>query len=325
MPGPEPQPDVTAKFGPPVLERVQNSSILDTLVPDLWVEIFKNLTVIEILRTRQTCQALRNVTSLRSVWFNAIKNLIENENLSIPRLTLPLNTYSTDVLESLAVRTVQLSLNLSAPVPRLVSWVSWSVCSDVVRNLYITQVLFVSGMDNSKWILTVYGGRSIACWEILSDPLVVLPAGGWDSQQILIDVSVNKVKSHEATFAVTTEHHGTYRGLIMGWEHMRSGEIPTVTTLATLVFPPGRLRLLEGDLVYFYRKRRGGICTAVNWRTKAQHCFPVHPIDMPNPPHSNLTPVSLLLIDFAEQLIKDPFELDRNVSLYTHKGANSSL
>lgn len=147
---------------------------------------------------------------MRPVWINLIETEIRGRGVQLPRQRKPLSEMSTEELETLAIKAIKLSINMASPTPEPVSYLQQIDQGPEPRRVeersigpYITQVLFVRGTGGANWLISVATGFRISCWEVLSDPVSILPAGRWDSPLPIVDVDANRYSLHEGTLAVT--------------------------------------------------------------------------------------------------------------------------
>ncbi len=142
------------------------------------------------------------------MWINAASKELFSNGFTLPRCRKPLKDLTGPELETCVTRGVQLyqNFNASTPTPASVFKSADQAPVEEMHGRYITQVLFVKGENGSTWLLSSGAGCRISCFEVLSEPLSLLPAGRWDSPSTLLDVAANKVFGSEATLAVSTQN-----------------------------------------------------------------------------------------------------------------------
>ncbi|KAG8890241.1 hypothetical protein FRB98_000152 [Tulasnella sp. 332] len=188
-------------------------AIPGTLPDDLWVEIYHYLEIVYIVRSARVCRYLNELIKLRPIWVNAISSQIYGQGLELPDrdLDIPLADYDAAVLRDMTIRAIKLTLNLASESPQPTG------AKDVqLRGKpNVTHIFLVHGSQSTEWLLFFTDAKSIFCWELLKDPLDLLPASSWDSGEAWILEAVHDTtQSTRCILAVTVKENRTELGAI---------------------------------------------------------------------------------------------------------------
>lgn len=83
----------------------------------------------------------------------------------------------------MAIRATKLALNLSSELPQPTAENDVPLAKG--EGTCVSQVFFIDGDEDSKWMISVASTRSISCWEITREPLRARYATSWEVEGVL--------------------------------------------------------------------------------------------------------------------------------------------
>ncbi|KAG9009404.1 hypothetical protein FRB94_012061 [Tulasnella sp. JGI-2019a] len=253
------------------------------LPDDMWVEVYRYLEIIYIVRSARACRYLNDLIKQKSIWINAISSQIYGQDLRLPGLDLetPIADYHVDDLRDMTTRAIKLSLNLISPTPRPRN----KLDIPLQGKSHVTHVFLIHGEEGTNWLLVSTAAKFISCYEVLKHPLDLLPASSWDSREkFVLEVVRDKSALPSACILGVTlkePREEIYRTLIIRVTDLKAGAIPKFNVIQTVEnAESGRPYLIRGDYIVMWRTRRK-ICTVVNWRTGGRQEFNLLSVDHP--------------------------------------------
>ncbi|KAG9009403.1 hypothetical protein FRB94_012060 [Tulasnella sp. JGI-2019a] len=257
---------------------MSKSAIPGIIPDDLWVEVYHYLEVVYIVRSARVCRYLNDLLKLRTIWINAISSQIQGEGLALPgrNLGIPLADYDAETLKEMTIRATKLTLNLAYPNPK-----PTAELDSHVEKSHITHVFLISDGQGADWVLVSVAATTISCWEVLKDPLQLLPAGSWNSgDAFIIEVARDTTQTTPCMLCVSIKEPRAevYKTLIIRVTDLQLRGIPKFEVLQTL--ENHFVGLIRGDYVGAWRARRK-VATITNWRTSEKRQYRLLPEDHP--------------------------------------------
>ncbi|KAH7884787.1 hypothetical protein F5I97DRAFT_1501810 [Phlebopus sp. FC_14] len=229
---------------------------LDAINDDTLVCIFAAVTIPDILTLRQVCRAFYSLSTQHTVWINACKrHILEND---IPFPSGPLSALSAKDLEHQTLRAYKLGANWRSSSTQI-----HQIGSVSGKTGAIEQIKFLNNRGRN-WIVTT--SRGIWSNMYLRDRDTLQVVACWSPRKALFNgMTVNTDRDSEAAIAISIQQEGSTSVEILSIVEQGSSSDVTFH-LINSVHTRHRPVTLSGDLVAL--SDHDSETLVLNWRTQ---------------------------------------------------------
>ncbi|KAF9233179.1 hypothetical protein BU15DRAFT_80381 [Melanogaster broomeanus] len=231
---------------------------LDALNDDILIYIFAALSIPDILTLRQVSRRLSLLSRQHSIWYNACKFEILQNDIPFPKG--PLTSLSANDLERQTLRAYNLGINWRSPTTKL-----YHVASVADKSGAIEEIRFLSHRGQN-WIVTT--SRGIWSDLYLRDCDALQVVAQWSPGKALFNgMVVNTDRDSDAAIAIAVQRDGVMSVEILSLSHDDQTSGIKVQQMATLDTPHKPIAL-RGDLVALCNHDSETLI--LNWKTREQ-------------------------------------------------------
>ncbi|KAG8899488.1 hypothetical protein FRB99_006693 [Tulasnella sp. 403] len=244
----------------------QGANPVLSLPVELWIQIFGYLRIVEVLRVRQTCKRLQEVTHSHPLWVDIAKTHITDQGLGLPRLPHPdLKSVDSACLEASVKKALAICKNITSKPPGERSVVSRLVDS-AYRNQPVVNVHILPREHGRQYVICSLGGgfaNNIYFWKLDDEPLAISPRFTWQTPGYPSSIVVDKSQEREATIAYRPKDSESTPPTTYILHFRPNGQ--SLAEIKKVPDTPPLLKKMKGPLLFFYNEAAER-CEIVNWK-----------------------------------------------------------